>query len=316
MGNDVGVYWTNLGYIGELFTASRKETPFLSAIGSLNAGGKVTGSFEFPTSNTYALGAAAQTSITENDLDSAPNFDDKALAQLKNVCEISYHGVKATYAALATDKRISGVATAGEPMTIDDLIAHKIMMELAEIARDTEFSMLQGTYNIATQGSESNQMRGLIEAASDVSNTLAADSGTLSVEMILSILRTMYGNGARFMDVVFIVNAFQLQQITELFGYAPTSRTVGGVAMEQILVDIAGTVGLMLDPHQPADTLTIADLAVCSPVFQQVPGHDPGIFYEELARDSATVKGMLYGHIGLDHGPKFAHGTITGLATS
>lgn len=314
--SDTGTYWENLGYLGELFTASPKETPFLSAIGTLSSGGKVTENFEFPVNDQYTLTTAAQTAITEDNIDSAPVFADHAITQYKNVCEIHYLGVKASYAALATHNRISGVATAGERMSIDDLIAHKIDIRLAEIATMVEFAFLQGTYAISTDADVANATRGLIECASTASNTVSASSDKLSKDMIKELVRTMYGNGARFIDPVFIVNAFQAQMISDLYGYAPADRTIGGVSIQQVLVDIAGKVGVMLDPHQPTGTLTLADMGVCAPMFQQVPGHDPGIFYEELSRDSATVKGMLYGHIGLDHGPYWMHGTITSLATS
>jgi hypothetical protein len=314
--SDTGTYWENLGYIGELYTASPKQTPFLSAIGTLSSGGKVTDNFEFPVSDEYSLTAAAQTAITEDNIDSAPVFADHAITQRKNVCEIHYLGVKASYAALATKGRISGVATAGEPMSIDDLIDHKIMIRLAEIARNVEYAFLQGTYAISTDADVANATRGLIECASDASNTIAAGSKTLSKDLIQELVRTMYGHGAQFIDPVFIVNAFQAQQISNIYGYAPADRTIGGVSIKQVLEDVIGNIGVMLDPHQPAATLTIADLGACSPVFQQVPGHAPGVFYEELARDSASVKGMLYGHVGLDHGPYWMHGTITSLATS
>lgn len=313
---DTGTYWENLGYIGELYTASPKETPFLSAIGTLSGGGKVTGNFEFPTSNTYSLTTAAQTTITEDNLDSAPSYKDHALTQVKNVCEIHYKGVKASYVNLATRQRISGVATAGEPMTIEDEIAYQTMIKMQEIASNVEFAFTQGTYVCTTDADVANATRGLIECASDASNTIAAGSATLSRDMINQLIRTMYGHGARFRDPVFIVNAFQAQQISNIFGYAPTDRTIGGVSIKQVLCDIAGNVGVMLDPIQPAGTLTLADLSVCAPVFQQVPGHAPGIFYEEHGRTAAVVTGQLFGLIGLDHGPEFAHGTITGLATS
>lgn len=314
--SDTGTYWENLGYIGELFTASPHKTPFLSAIGTLSSGGKVTENFEFPVSNEWSLTTAAQTTITEDDIDSAPTYTDRGLTQYKNVCEIHYLGVKASYAALATSGRISGVATAGEPMSIDDLIAWKIQQQLKQIATMVEFAFLQGTYAISTDADVANATRGLIECASNASTTIAAGGATLSKALIQELVRTMYAAGAEFIDPVFVVNAFQTQKVSDIYGYAPADRTIGGVSIKQVIEDVVGNVGVMLDPLQPTDTLTLADMGVCAPVFQRVSGHDPGIFYEELARDSATVKGMLYGHIGLDHGPYWMHGTITGLATS
>jgi len=311
----IGTLWALPGYIGELFTADPVRTPFLSSIGSLTGGGKKTENFEFPTSNDYSLTAAAQTAITEDDTVSAPTNKDYAPTQYKNVCEIHYLGIQATYPALATGGRISGIATTGESLTTDNLMAGKIAQRLQDLARMVEWAMLQGTYQISTDADVANQMRGLIEAASDASNTVAAGSIDLSTALIEELIRTMFANGAMFSDPVLIVNIFQKQKISSLYGYAPTDRTIGGVNIQEVEMDI-GRVGVMLNPFQPAATLTLADLAVCSPVFQQVPGKPLGIFYEELSRNSASVQGQLFGQVGLDHGPKFAHGTITGLTTS
>lgn len=314
--SDTGTYWENLGYIGELFTASPRQTPFLSSIGTLTSGGKISYNWEFPVSDEFSLTAAAQTTITEDDLDSAPSYTDHAITQYKNVCEIHYLGVKASYHALATTGRISGVATIGEEMSLDDLLAHKIDIRLAEIARNVEYAFLRGSYQISTDADVANKTRSITECASNASNTVAAGSKDLSKDLIDELIRTMYGNGAQFIDPVFIVNAFQAQQISTIYGYAPTSRTIGGVSINQVLVDIAGYVGVMIDPHAATDTLLVADMGACAPVFMQVPGHAPGVFFEEHARTVAAVTGQLYGEIGLDHGPYWMHGSITGLTTS
>jgi hypothetical protein len=37
------------------------------------------------------------------------------------------------------------------------------------------------------------------------------------------------------------------------------------------------------------------------------------LFFEELARTGSSVKGQLYGQIGIDHGPEWAHARIFDL---
>jgi hypothetical protein len=61
--------------------------------------------------------------------------------------------------------------------------------------------------------------------------------------------------------------------------------------------------------------LGVFDLSVCAPVWLPVPGKGL-LFYEELARNGAGIRGQLYGQCGLDYGPEEYHGSITGLATS
>ncbi len=314
--SDTGTYWENLGYLGELMTAYPTKTPLLSAIGSLSGGGKFSDNWEFPVSNEYALTTAAQTAVTEDAIDSAPTYYDLSPTQYKNVCEIHYRGVKASYVSLATPGRISGVTSFVQPRTQEDILADKIKVQLQQIGSMVEFAFTQGTYAISTDADVANATRGLIECASNASNTVSASSATLSKELIDQLIRTMFTNGAQFGDPAFIVNGFQAQQLSKLYGYAPTDRFVGGVQMKQIYVDLAGAVSVLVDAIQPAATLTLADLAVCAPVFQRVPGKDPGVFYEPIAKDSASEKGFLFGLVGLDHGPYWAHGTITSLATS
>jgi len=54
-------------------------------------------------------------------------------------------------------------------------------------------------------------------------------------------------------------------------------------------------------------------MGVVSPVFQPVPGKG-NFFFEDLSKTGASESGMLYGKFGLDAGPSFAIGKLTGLA--
>ena len=65
----------------------------------------------------------------------------------------------------------------------------------------------------------------------------------------------------------------------------------------------------------PTDTVLIAEMSTCAPVFCPVPGKGL-LFYEALSKTGAAEKGQLYGQIGLDYGPEEYHGKITGLTTS
>jgi hypothetical protein len=54
------------------------------------------------------------------------------------------------------------------------------------------------------------------------------------------------------------------------------------------------------------------EVSVCAPVFQPVPGKGV-LFYEELAKVGAATSGQIFGQIGLDHGPAFAHGVLNNV---
>ena len=57
------------------------------------------------------------------------------------------------------------------------------------------------------------------------------------------------------------------------------------------------------------------DPGIMSPVEQPTPGKG-NFFLEELAKVGAGVKYQVFGQIGLDHGPEWYAGKITGLSTA
>ena len=65
----------------------------------------------------------------------------------------------------------------------------------------------------------------------------------------------------------------------------------------------------------PNDTILVADMAYISPVFLNVPNKGT-VFVEDLAKEGASFRQMLYATVGLAHGPAFLHGSITGIKTS
>jgi len=126
---------------------------------------------------------------------------------------------------------------------------------------------------------------------------------------------TMFDAGSEFIMPVIWANGFQKQKLSDIYGYAPTDRTIGGVNIKQIETDF-GVLGVA-DAHRfvPAASLLVADMAVIAPVTQPVPKKG-NFFLEELSKTGASENSQLFGQYGLDHGPAFAHGAITGLATS
>jgi hypothetical protein len=124
----------------------------------------------------------------------------------------------------------------------------------------------------------------------------------------------MFNNGAYFKNMVLLCGGFQKQKISDIYGYAPTDRNVGGVNVKQIETDF-GNIGIQLDRFMPAGTILIADMSAIAPVFQPVPNKG-NLFYEELSKSGASEDGQIFGQMGLGHGAQFLHGTITGLATA
>jgi hypothetical protein len=311
-----GTVWNLPNYWGELFTADLIQTPILQMIGGLSGGGMQTQNFEFPTSSEYDFAAAAQPAITETESLTAPTANEAIRTQVKNVTQIFQEAVKVSYAALSNAGRLSGINSAGGFNSVEDKLAFQINYNLQKIARDIEHTIINGVYQISTDAGTANKTRGLLEAC-DLSggSVVDASSAALSTTLFEELLLEMFNNGAKFDNCVVWANGYQKQALSALYGYAPESRNVGGVNVNQIETDF-GVLGIA-QPHRfmPTDTIMIVEMGVVKPVTQPVPVKG-NMFYEELSKTGASENGQIFGQFGLDHGPAFMHGKLESLATS
>lgn len=312
----IGTTWNLPNYAGELFTAQPTQTPFLSMSGGLT-GGKQTNNFEFPTAVIYDFPEAKQPEISEQDSIKAPEASHISRQQEKNVVQIHQEVIDLTYAKQSNTGRMSGLNTAGQQPGIGNEKAWQIQQKLIKIARDVEYSFIRGNYQNATQISEANKTRGMLElCTSDAGTSIEANGVLLSKNMLDQIYREMAGNGAYFGNMVLFCGAFQKQMVTNLYAEQfrasmQTTQNVGGMNITQIETDFF-KMGVVWDRFMPDDSILIADMSHVAPVFQEVPGKGV-LFQEELAKVGASDRIQIYGQIGLAHGPAFLHGAITGL---
>jgi hypothetical protein len=307
--------WNCPNYLGELFQigAQGNESPFLGMMGGLS-GGQVmqTSSFKFPTAQPWALEAAAQPAITETASLTAPTPTTYVRGQDTNTVQIFQEQVSVSYAKQSVVGELSGLSIEGENVVRNER-DFQIMANLRQIAKDVNYSMLNGSYQAATDAGTAAKMRGIITATS--TNAVAAGSVDLSKDLINELFRTMAAGGSQFNTPVIFASALDVQRISDLYGFAPTSETVGGVNVNTIVAPLAERVNVVWDVNVPAGTLLCADMSVCKPVVLPVP--EKGVlFYEELSKTGASEKGQIYGQIGIDYGPEEYHGKITGLTTS
>ena len=307
--NGQGTLWNLPNYAGDLFTADPVNTPFLTAIGGLT-GGMQTDDFEFPTDSQYSLPAAQQPAITETASLTAPAATGIVRSQNTNVTQIFQEKISISYVKQSNAKHMSGLNTAGQQNNVPDEKSWQIAKTLEKIARDVEYTFLNGVYSKATSVSTANKTRGMLELCSE-GTTIAAGSKKLTKENLQTLFKKMYDAGAIFSNMVLWVNSTQKQLITDIYSYAPTDRNLGGTNIKQLETDF-GNIGISLNRFMPQDTVLAAEMSAIAPVFQPVPGKG-NFFYEELAKTGAAEEGQIFGQIGLDHGPAFLHGTITGL---
>jgi hypothetical protein len=306
-----GTTWNLPNYAGDLFTADETNTPILTAIGGMT-GGMMTDNFEFATDSQYSLPTAAQPAITETASLTAPTAIGIVRSQNTNVTQIFQEKISISYEKLSNSGRMSGLNTAGQQNNAPDEKAFQIASALKKIARDMEYTIINGSYQKSTAADVANKTRGLLELCSTIS-TVAASGAKLSKPLLQMLFKEMYDNGAIFSNMVIEVNSFQKQAITALYSYAPTDRNMGGTNIKQIETDF-GNIGIQLNRFMPQSSILVAEMSVLAPVFQPVPGMG-NFFYETLAKTGASEDGQIYGKMGLDHGPGFMHGSLTGLAT-
>ena len=307
-----GTLWNLPNYAGDLFTADPVNTPFLTAIGGLT-GGMQTDNFEFPTDSQYSMPEAAQPAITETASLTAPTANGFVRDQNTNVTQIFQEKVSISYVKLSNGGRMSGLNTSGQRNNVPDEKAWQIARTLEKIARDVEYTFLNGTYAKSTGADVANKTRGMLELCSK-GTTIAAGSKKLTKENMQALFKKMYDAGAVFKNMVLWVNSTQKQIITDLYSYAPTDRNLAGTNIKQIETDF-GNIGISLNRFMPQTSILAAEMSVIAPVFQPVPGKG-NFFYEALSKSGASEDGQIFGQIGLDHGPAFMHGSITGLTAS
>jgi len=244
---------------------------------------------------------------------------------VRNTCQIYMEAVQESYLSMATRGRLVtdqlypiGAPTEAwisqfSPNRDAAALASQITYALARIARNVNHTFLNGAYVESTGNGVAARTKGIITGIT--TNTVAAGGGALTEAMVGNLMQSMVTNtsGKAFQYIpVLLMNAFQKRKFSALFAYPPESRNVAGYNITMYETDF-GTVGIMYESNIPPDTVLFTSLAIVKPVFNAVPGKGV-LFYEQKAQVGASQGGMLYGHIGIDYGPEWMHGKITGLA--
>ena len=290
---------------GQLFEVGGSNNVFLQMIGGLN-GGYTVNAADFPMSSDWTLDAGAQPAITETGSLTAPANNNYTRNQNLNTTQIYMESIYVSYAKLSTPGAIltdlsNGLAAAGGNQ-VQNEVDFQIMASLKQMARDVNYTFINGTYVQATDASTAAKTGGMIEGITTYSGIGTGGSSALQKEDINNLLINMAEGGAPMDNMVAICPAVQKVALSTLYGVQPRDWNVGGVDITRIETDF-GPIGVVFDADVPVDTILFADMAHIKPVFCPVPGKGV-LFYEELARTGAGVKGQMYAQIGLDYGPR------------
>jgi len=305
--------WAYPNYNGILLQIGEKKTPFLNMIGGLSNGGQTTQSFEFPMIQSWELEAGEQPAITEDDAVNGITETHYARSQTTNTCQIFQRQVDISYVKQSTMGALSGLNLANKGNPVANELDFQIMANLKKMAKDVDYTFLNGTKQISTGKTVAAKTGGITDLI-PADNKVNASSTDISKDLLNAMLRQMADNGAAFDTPVLLCSMLQKQRISELYGYAPADRNIGGVNINMIESDI-GEFGIVWTPQLAADTVVLADVSFCSPVFCPVPGKGV-LFYEDKNKQGASEGGLLYGQIGLNVGDVNNHGLIYGLTTT
>lgn len=314
--SEISKVFNTPNYSGMLYTSSPIETPFLTLIGGMGgARARQTSNFEFTTGSLYEHDEATQPNISEDASLTAPAVKTFIRNQETNVTQIHHETIEVTYPKQANGGRLSGVNTAGQQNNVADELNWQIARKMEKIARDVEFSFLQGTFNKTSGSSTANKTRGMIAAAG---TEIDASGEILTYDILSEAMEKSWEAGAMFRNYYFFVNGTQKRVLTSIFqnmkGFIlPASRNEGGVNITSFETDF-GMVNIVLDKFMPKNTILGADISVIAPVEQNTPGKG-NFFLEDLAKTGAADKKQIFGMIGLDHGPGFMHLVIKNLKT-
>lgn len=300
-----------INYAGLLFNKGNTATPLSSIIGGRQ---KVTNHVEFVTGQEYATAGGTQPDISEEASLVAPNFTPIGREQKTNVTQIFQETVGVSYGKESNMGTLNGLNVASQtanPMTELDFQAAAVVTRMA---RDIEYTFVNGVYAKATSDATANKTRGLTTAVT--SNVIDKAGAPLGYWDVVNMLETIKGGNAPIGGLVIWCDTTTLLQLNadalkNGMTQMPQSRSVNGINIT-LLTTPLGDIGMYAGEFLPAGTALVLNTGVLAPVHQPVPGKG-NFFMEELAKVGAGRRYQIFGQLGLDHGPEWYHGKFTGI---
>ncbi|MBQ7030825.1 MAG: DUF5309 family protein [Bacilli bacterium] len=313
-GNETVQSYSVPNYSGLLYNKANTKTPFLNMIS-----GKVkyTNSVEFVCGQYYSSEEGEIPSISETASLTAPAASFVTRKQLTNVTQIFMESVAISYAKQSNMATLSGINVAGQTANPQNELDFQVARKMEKIKRSIEKAFIQGTYSKATNDTTVNKTRGMVQAIS--TNVIAAEGKTLDLWLLNDLIQKISDNQGEINNLVILLNSVNLLQLTG--NAVEMGVPVGaayystyGIQVTDLILPVGTTVKLALGEFIPEGVALAVNLDVIGPVEQPVP-EKGNFFLEELSKTGAGTKYQIFGQIGLDHGPEWYHGKLTGLST-
>jgi len=313
-GNETVQSLNVLNYSGMLYNKANTKTPFLNRIS-----GKVkyTNAVEFVCGQFYTSEEGEIPEISETASLTAPTATFVTREQKTNVTQIFQDTVAISYAKQSNMASLSGVNVAGQSANPQNELDFQVARKLEKLKRSIEKTFIQGKFKKATKDSEANQTRGMDEAI--VTNVIEGAGADLNIWLVNDLMQKIYDNQGDITGLTLWVNTVGLNQlnadaIANGMKMGDPYMSTYGVQIRELLLPL-GVINIALGEFIPEGTAYLFNFDVIGPVEQPVPGKG-NFFLEALAKVGAGEKYQLFGQIGLDHGPEWYHGKITGLSAT
>lgn len=316
----MGLTFNLPNFVGDLFQVTPSDTPFLASIGGLTGGEMAAGSTLFQWQG-FDLRTPDQRTKVEGA--NAPAAENRVRFNVTNVVQVHQEAIDISYTKLAavgqyatTGGTTNQVGISGSnPVSNEE--EWQLEQMLKQIARDAEFSFIQGQFANPPTNDNPRKTRGILEAIE--TNVIAnAPDTDLDEAMVLNLMQQIWEEGGiqEQETATVMANAWQKRQLTSIFitdkNYREESRNVGGVSLQTFETDF-GRLNIMLNRYMPKDQVAVVSLEECAPVILMIPGKG-FLFVEPLAKIGSSERSQIYGEIGLKYGNERKHGKITGLS--
>ena len=314
MADMIATSFATPNYSGLLFAKGRVDTPFSTMIGAKR---KIVNHVEFSTGVEYAVGEGEIPNYSEHDTLVAPDASVGKRAQKSNVTQIFMDSFAVGDVKTSNMGTLSGINVAGQQPNPADEMDFQAGLAMQRIAKSIEKTFIQGTYNKASNDTEVNKTRGMVNAIE--TNVMNLGGKAISIWDVADMLTLIKGNGGATNGLVLWCDSvtkfqFATEAAENNFRVYPDSRNVNGLNITRLETP-AGNIDLYEGVYLPAGTALVLNFDVIAPVEQIVPGK--GNFYlQEMAKVGFSTKYSILGQIGLDHGPEWCHGKFTNIKTS
>jgi hypothetical protein len=304
-------------YLGPLFVVGANQTPFLSMMGGMR-GYKSAPGFEFAMEQYASLEAAAQRTVSEATAVAGTGTPRTyAKAQRTNTIQIMRYPIEVSYAKGAERLKLAGLAYSQTQDIMQSELDFQTEMTLKQLAVDVEMSCLQGTYVTKSANTDNSTTRGIIEAVTAGHCKVNAAAASLTKAHMDSLSKLMADYGAPVTAPVIFAGSFQMQALSDLYGWSPVGGAgagLGGVRVNRLITQFFEA-DVVFAPLMPTTAILVADMDKCQLRGLEIP-QKGAIFNEPLGKVGAADAYQLMAHIGMDYSDPDFHGLIYGLANS